>query len=390
VRFIPTITWSGGEAIHAILSDSARRKAHVQAIASEVYAQRLDGIDIDYEGKLAETNPYFSAFLRELAEAIGFNKWIMCTIEARTPLDSRFASPADVPSDIAYANDYVAINKYCDRVRIMAYDQGRYDLKLNKEKPHPYVPVADTDWVRKTIELAAQEIDRNKLMIGVPTYGYEYDMYTDVFGATQYSRLWSFNQGHALEVAGKLSKIPERNSAGELFLIYPAKDAPDAIIPLPDATRVMSWSDAEAIRQKFELARELGIAGIAIFKIDGGEDQKLWTLLPTWAVGASETTFTASREVPSDSERTLLLPRFVMPTRNLQYGDRNENVRTLQQFLNSRGFIVATSGGGASGNETTFFGPATRSALVKFQQAHKIAPAIGFYGPITRGIIATL
>ncbi|HYC34647.1 MAG TPA: hypothetical protein VEC13_02850, partial [Candidatus Paceibacterota bacterium] len=37
-------------------------------------------------------------------------------------------------------------------------------------------------------------------------------------------------------------------------------------------------SDAEAIEQKVSLAKEMGLKGIAIFKIDNGEDKDLWEL----------------------------------------------------------------------------------------------------------------
>ncbi len=56
--------------------------------------------------------------------------------------------------------------------------------------------------------------------------------------------------------------------------------------------------------------------------------------------------------------------------RNLQLGSRGDDVKSLQQFLNSRGFIVAPVGAGSPGNETTFFGPATARALGKFQEAN--------------------
>jgi spore germination protein YaaH len=43
--------------------------------------------------------------------------------------------------------------------------------------------------------------------------------------------------------------------------------------------RMMTWSDAESIRQKVELAKRLGVRGVSVFKIDGGYDPGLWEVL---------------------------------------------------------------------------------------------------------------
>lgn len=75
--------------------------------------------------------------------------------------------------------------------------------------------------------------------------------------------------------------------------------------------------------------------------------------------------------------------------RNLQKNMSGEDVRQLQIFLNTQGFLVSRTGAGSLGNETSFFGPATRSALVRFQKANKITPAVGFFGPITRALIGS-
>lgn len=64
-----------------------------------------------------------------------------------------------------------------------------------------------------------------------------------------------------------------------------------------------------------------------------------------------------------------------------------EEVKALQQFLNSHGYPIATTGAGSSGNETTVFGPATKAALVKYQKANGITPASGYFGPKTRALM---
>lgn len=75
-------------------------------------------------------------------------------------------------------------------------------------------------------------------------------------------------------------------------------------------------------------------------------------------------------------------------TRNLSLGMTHPEVRLLQQYLNANGFAVASNGAGSAGNETQYFGPATRNALARFQKEKGIAPAIGYFGPVTRAFMA--
>jgi hypothetical protein len=55
---------------------------------------------------------------------------------------------------------------------------------------------------------------------------------------------------------------------------------PSSSTTLQTAFRYLVWSDAQAIKDKVDLAKRLGVRGVAIFKIDGGEDPGLWNVLP--------------------------------------------------------------------------------------------------------------
>lgn len=72
---------------------------------------------------------------------------------------------------------------------------------------------------------------------------------------------------------------------------------------------------------------------------------------------------------------------------NLTVGSLGSEVKALQEYLNSHGYTVANSGAGSPGNETTTFGAATRAALVKYQQAKGISPAVGYFGALTRASV---
>lgn len=302
VEVIPSILWNDGAQIHAVLSDEDKREDHIDAIVEMVEDGDFDGVDIDYESKLAETKDHFSDFLRELKDELD-DKLLTCTVEARMPPQNRYRV---VPSVIEYANDYEEIGDHCDRVEVMAYDQQRADLLLNDaRKGAPYNPVADVEWVESVLEETLKDgIPASKIMLGVPTYGRKWTVTVAPDWYKDYKSNGAINQPDAEELAEDNDATIGENAAGEKSYTYFDPKSPFKvldILPVPDGTRpgfeaaakallfanmtkievpveLVWYSDADAIEDKVNLAEKLKLRGIALFKIDGEEDQDIWDL----------------------------------------------------------------------------------------------------------------
>ncbi len=77
-------------------------------------------------------------------------------------------------------------------------------------------------------------------------------------------------------------------------------------------------------------------------------------------------------------------------TRDLTIGSTGDDVKALQQLLNSKGFAVAATGAGSPGSESMYFGALTQSALAKWQAANGVTPSVGYFGPKTRAAIGAM
>lgn len=292
VKVYPSIlsypsTATGKKAVLALLADKKKRQAHVKEIALLVKSNKFDGIDIDYENKVAEIKPHFTAFLTELSTALHKDKkQLICTIEPRTPPDSRYAtSSKEVLSKVEYANDYKVIGKVCDQVRIMAYDQSTDDARLvnqNKLIGNFYAPVADIEWVKKVTTIALWDIPAKKIILGVPTYGYKYEFtYSTSTNDVKYKRIGSMNFNYADELVKSINQKPIRNVAGELSFTYSTSTGVNGE-PLGAYKNFLVWySDSVAIAEKIKLAKLYKLGGVAVFKVDGGNDPLLWNVLRT-------------------------------------------------------------------------------------------------------------
>ncbi len=302
VEVIPTLAWFDGEAIHAVLSDRRERRQLVSDIEDLVDDNNFDGINIDFEQKWSETIDDYSLFLKELNRALGRDD-LTCTIEARMEPEHRWRN---VPSNITYANDYEAINKHCDWVELMTYDQQRADLVFNDQRRGlPYNPVADIDWVEHVLQLALEDIDADKIMLGIPTYGRAYDVTVAPDWYKDYQRVASVDHSRAIVLADDIYDVPVgRTEGGEAIITYFPEDSVWKIfnqLPTPAGTpdgyeaaakallvanitgieipvRMLTWGDAKAAKDKLDLATEYDLKGVAFFKFDGEEDEDIWDL----------------------------------------------------------------------------------------------------------------
>jgi parallel beta-helix repeat protein len=117
------------------------------------------------------------------------------------------------------------------------------------------------------------------------------------------------------------------------------------------------------------------------------------TAQPTVVITTSTVNLLDRASIQKEIERLqallqeLLAQQNYLFTKNLKFGDVDPDVYRLQQYLNTHGFILATTGVGSAGNETNKFGALTQQALIKFQKAKNVSPAVGYFGPLTRSFI---
>ncbi len=298
VKIIPTVALLDGGTINALLSNGPRRRALEDRIAALAVEEHFDGIDIDFEGMPSATRPYYSLFIYGMALRLHpRGKSLACTVTPRTPISSLYDSNP-LPT-VVYAENYTVLNRYCDEVRVMAYDQGPIDIKLDAAKGNGtlYAPVADPAWVRKVILQTIAYVNPRKVMLGIPTYGYEYQMSWQM-GALTYERVRSFTFFQAMDRADSLGIAPYRDNAGELSFTYASSthvsgvpavltsivastlpDALAAIDPNASTTFFVSFSDAQSTADKIKLAKEYGLRGAILFKADGQMDPATWGVM---------------------------------------------------------------------------------------------------------------
>jgi|GEM_PF-829914 len=271
VSIVPTILWGDAEAMHVTFSDPTLLDRHADAIVAMLDANGFSGVDIDYEGKDIADRDAFSSFLERLHEKLAADsgKTLSCTVEARTQDD-----PPDGFTGIramSYANDYAALDEYCDSVRIMTYDQVFQTHRANTFEERgdvPSAPNADNRWVEESARYALRFISPDKLVLGVSTYGWEF-RYEKTADGYRYTRVRSIGYPGALEEARADGATPARTEGGELSFMFQARDG----------GHIVTVDDGESVREKIDIARKLGLRGISLFKIDGLTDPKVFDAL---------------------------------------------------------------------------------------------------------------
>jgi spore germination protein len=226
-----------------VLHDRAMARRQVAEIVALVESKHYAGIDLDYENLQAADRQAFTTFVTSLARGLHAKGKILSVA-----LFAKASNAGYAPRNVA--QDYAAIGKAADQVRLMGYDY-HWDTS-------PPGPVAPIYWIRDVIRYATTQIPASKIILGIPEYGYDWS------GGVGTSVTWL----QAVQLSRQYHVQPryDRSSQSPWFTYTDASHHKHTV-----------WfENAESTRAKLDAAQ--GIGGVYLWMY-GDPDPGTWSVL---------------------------------------------------------------------------------------------------------------
>lgn len=258
ILVIPTVAnvlngiWDGALA-SGILADPAVTAVNISALVQLAVANGYDGIDLDYENLAASDRTAFTSFTTQLAAALhAEGKLLTLNVYAKTAEPGDWAGPQ--------AEDWWALGQVADQVRIMTYE-----YHWSTSGPGPISPV---NWVSDVLAFARSTIPSNKIIQGLPLYGYDW------VGQSGVDHVWTETMASASQYGATINW--DATSASPWFQ-YVAK-----------RSRHTVWfENALSADAKLQVNTAHDVAGVAVWRL-GGEDPDVWSAVRAWeGIGAA-------------------------------------------------------------------------------------------------------
>jgi spore germination protein YaaH len=249
ILVIPTVAnivngvWDG-VLVSRIIADPALTTRNISSLVALADTNGYDGIDLDYENLVASDRAAFTNFVNRLAAALhAHGKLLTVNVYAKTAEPGTWDGPQ--------AQDWSAIGQVVDQVRIMTYE-----YHWSTSGPGPISPVT---WVNDVLAFARSTIPAQKIMQGIPLYGYDW------VGQSGVDHVWEETMAIATQYGATVNW--DSTSASPWFA-YTLK-----------RTKHTVWfENASSVDAKLQLTTAYDAAGVTFWRL-GGEDPGSWSVL---------------------------------------------------------------------------------------------------------------
>lgn len=221
------------------------RAATIKAIVSLAQTSGLTGINIDFEGINPADRDMYTDFVAALATQLhDVGSMLMLSVPAKSSDD-----PSD---DWTWPYDYAAIGKSADFLQVMTYDEHVPGQGAG--------PVAGIDWMTADLNYAVSQVLPDKLLLGLPAYGYDFDV--------------THNTGVTVEWRSINALVASTGGKPTLDTVSESEHF-DYIAG--DGSHHQVWYDtSQSIQDKAHLAVTLQLAGASMWAL-GFENNSFWS-----------------------------------------------------------------------------------------------------------------
>ncbi|XP_028035978.1 mucin-5AC [Bombyx mandarina] len=295
--------WNEGSSrFSPMVASKERRKEFVRNAIKFLRQNRFDGLDLDWEypafrdGSKPKDRENYSRLVRELREE--FER------ESEKTGKPRLLLTMAVPAGIEYIQkgyDVKTLNRHLDWMNLLSYDyHSAFEPAVNHHAPlypleEPNEYSVDTELnIDYTIKFYLENgADRNKLVLGIPTYGRSYTLFnteaveigspadgpgeqgdaTREKGYLAYYEICEAlkpkSKKRAIDSDEEYSEEEEEQEDEEWTVMHPN---PNAMGPIAfKGNQWVGYDDIDIVRKKAEYVAENGLGGIMFWSIDNDD-----------------------------------------------------------------------------------------------------------------------
>ncbi len=229
-----------------ILNDPRHRERALEVIGI-ILERGYDGVDINFEGVGPADREALTQFVAEVRRRYGDDYLITMPVHAKL---------WDGPNHWYYAYDYAALGRLVDYLIPMAYDQH-----WSTASPGP---VAAAWWVENVIRYTVSQVPNQKVLLGVPFYGYDWRDVENAHRANAYR--WPTAVARADRFGASIQWSEEHQVP---YYRYVDEDG---------TRRIVYFENERSLEVKLQLARDYGLAGVSFWRF-GQEDTGAWPVI---------------------------------------------------------------------------------------------------------------
>lgn len=226
--------------VHTILTNDSLQNTLLDNVERVLRNKNYFGLDIDFEYVYPYDRENYNNFLRKVSARLRPQGYTLTT--ALAPKLS-----ADQPGTLYEAHDYPVHGALVDHVILMTYEWG-----------YTYGPsqaVAPINQVEKVLDYAVTAIPSDKILMGMPNYGYDWTL--------------PFVEGSAAKSINNVGAVSQARSVGAKILYDTKSQAPYYNYYGSDGKRHEVWfDDARSIEARLGLVDEYNLGGVSYWTIN--------------------------------------------------------------------------------------------------------------------------